>query len=327
MLAHFLGLTLIVAVHAAGPLAEAAAAVPGVAAAEDAPAGADTSGAVADTSGAGAPAEADTAGHGLPQAAAAAPADTSERITGTSFRFGWTPEQASRLGDFPIARTPGQRGEVARAGDAAWFGVPGKVTLFFRGGRLARARFAFEEPSPNAVDYVRDQLTRAGFKRTCATLEPAKTDCTWLGRTRVRLEGAGKALTATIERAPKPAPPRKPPPPPPPPPPPFATASEPFVLGRAGVRNALPDPEFAAPPDPRSYYPPAARSAGVQGNVWVRARVDTTGELMDVTIIRSIRELDAAALETVKRVRFRPYRIADRPARFEVEFPVRFTLH
>ena len=74
-------------------------------------------------------------------------------------------------------------------------------------------------------------------------------------------------------------------------------------------------------------YPEAARGESVQGVVWVLALADSDGRVLDATIERGIRELDAAALAWVSRSRFAPCTLRGEPCRFRVRVPVRFTLY
>ncbi len=244
-----------------------------------------------------------------------AAADTTRRATGTPFRFGGTVAMAQRHGTFPLANVPGRKGEVARSGPGRWFGLDGTYTLFFRADRLQRVGFQSGVLSPRARDYAQDQLRSAGFQRRCERANGPAQVCTWLGRSRVVLDLSLSTLMATIY---------------PPPPPrrvatPVAVVPDTFVLGRPGAPSKLPPPEVASSPAPE--YPASAGEGRVQGNVWVRAQVDTAGAVVRATVIRGIPELDAAAIQNALRWRFQPYRLNGVPARFEVEFPVRFVLH
>lgn len=256
---------------------------------------------------------------------APAPADTSVRIPGTRLRFGFTPERVAQYGEFPIAKVAGKPHEVARRGPATWFGIEGEATLFFRSGHLMRAELKASKVARHSIDYLQDELARQGYRRACETSTPAQEVCTWHGRTVVKLTTGNGEFNATVEPAPKPRP--APVAAAPPPAPAFVPERDVFVLGRPGVVNAFPDPEFEVRPDPRAVYPKAARTAGVQGNVWIRASVDSAGAIASSKIVKGIPLLDSAAVAVVKGTRFRPYAVAGKPTRFEVEFPVRFLLH
>ena len=241
--------------------------------------------------------------------------DTSRRVVGTSLRFGYTPEMAQRHGRFSMSRAPAMWGE----GAGRWFGVDGNLKLSFRHGRLHRVTFESGTVSPRARDYVQDQLRSSGYRRQCERPTGTVQVCTWTGRARVQLEISSTSIKATID---PPQPPREPLRPAGMP---FAIVSETFVLGRPGVTSRLTPPKVAVSPAPE--YPPSAEEQRVQGNVWVRATVDTAGNVVRAEVTRSIPELDDAALTNAMRWRFEPYRLNGIPASYEVEFPVRFVFH
>lgn len=90
-----------------------------------------------------------------------------------------------------------------------------------------------------------------------------------------------------------------------------------------GVLGSVPEP--LAPPAPE--YPKAARDAGIQGTVVVMAQVLTDGTVGEVRVLKSIPALDDAAVQAVKRMRFKPTWWHGGPAVDWVGVPVRFTLH
>ncbi len=53
-------------------------------------------------------------------------------------------------------------------------------------------------------------------------------------------------------------------------------------------------------------YPQGAQERGIQGLVIVDARADSTGQVVEVRLVRSIPLLDAAAIEAVRQWRFEP---------------------
>lgn len=73
-------------------------------------------------------------------------------------------------------------------------------------------------------------------------------------------------------------------------------------------------------------YPQLAREAGVEGTVMVHLLVDKTGVVRDVRVVKSIPMLDVAAVECVRRWRFKPALSNDRPIAVWVAAPVRFAL-
>jgi len=75
-------------------------------------------------------------------------------------------------------------------------------------------------------------------------------------------------------------------------------------------------------------YPPLVRARGLEGQVVLRAIVDSTGAVEPaITVTRSIPGLDAAAIVALHRWRFEPGRDRDgRPLRVVLEVPIRFQL-
>jgi protein TonB len=88
------------------------------------------------------------------------------------------------------------------------------------------------------------------------------------------------------------------PPPPPPPPEPLK------VDGAVRVGGNIKPPTKLK--DVRPLYPPEAEAAHVQGVVIVEARIEPDGHVSDVRVLRSIRELDQAAIDAVKQWEFSP---------------------
>ena len=252
-------------------------------------------------------------------------ADTSLRVPGAWMRFGASEEQVLARGPFVVVPTRGQRGTVTRRGDCRWFGVETEATLTFREGRLARVRFAAKDPAPHAVDYVEDQLTRLGYRRQCEVRDFTVRNCDWFGSTHVRLLIQLRSLTAEVEPSRGASALRRPRA--------LAAAREtaavlPQLLSLApgAPPGLLPAPHLLSTPEGPG-YPVAAREAGVQGRVRVRALVDTSGLVIATELIRSIPELDSAAVAFVRKLQFVPYLSGGRPVRFRVEVPVTFTLH
>ena len=58
--------------------------------------------------------------------------------------------------------------------------------------------------------------------------------------------------------------------------------------------------------DVQPVYPPAARVAGIKGVVIIEARIATDGSVEDARVIKSIPQLDQAAIDAVKQWRFVP---------------------
>ncbi len=74
-------------------------------------------------------------------------------------------------------------------------------------------------------------------------------------------------------------------------------------------------------------YPDAARDAGVQGRVWLLVLVDVDGHVRDARVTRGPDDLQAGALDCVRRWRFRPLTSKGVPCRYWVEADIAFTLH
>jgi TonB family protein len=92
--------------------------------------------------------------------------------------------------------------------------------------------------------------------------------------------------------------------PPPPPPPPSTFPS--LVDGQAPVRvggNIKPPTKVR---DVRPVYPPVAQQSRVQGVVILEILVDTSGQVSDARVLRSIPLLDEAAQEAVRQWEFTP---------------------
>lgn len=74
-------------------------------------------------------------------------------------------------------------------------------------------------------------------------------------------------------------------------------------------------------------YPEIAKRAGVEGKVYVLAFVDENGDVRDAKIIKGIGAgCDEAALEAVKKTKFKPGKQRGKPVRVQVSIPVVFKL-
>jgi TonB family protein len=226
----------------------------------------------------------------------------------------------SGLGVWATAQ-PGEGGQLYSA-TVTYFGESARAKLRFLDGRLAQAEFELDQPDPDWVRFVTDELRRQGYRRACRTLDDQESDCTWTGRTEVWMHADATRLSTRVGVPPeRRAPPAD-----------SATvaAAAPTVLPETlfdarPTRGGRPAPlidKLATP-----VFPASARSAGVQGVVHVVALVDEAGNVTAESVLNSIRELDAAALETASRYRFKPYRENDRAVRFRIVIPVRFLLY
>jgi TonB family protein len=135
---------------------------------------------------------------------AASPPDAVTRIPGTEFRLGMTENQLQDPGAFPEVKISDAAGTTPRQGDAKFFGIPCRATLYFRDGRLARARFQVKEIALHAVDYIEGQLRRSKMSRQCLRVEPRDYVCDWLGEVKIHLEIQKDGLDARVEPPPRP---------------------------------------------------------------------------------------------------------------------------
>lgn len=94
------------------------------------------------------------------------------------------------------------------------------------------------------------------------------------------------------------------PPPPPPPPPSAGAPASPSGMAPVRVGGNIKVPTKVK--DVRPLYPPAAQEAGIQGVVILEATVDVDGHVINPRVLRSIPQLDEAALEAVRQWEFTP---------------------
>ena len=75
-------------------------------------------------------------------------------------------------------------------------------------------------------------------------------------------------------------------------------------------------------------YPEIARKAGVEGRVMVHVQIDTKGNVVNTKILLSLGNngCDEAAVEAIKKVKWKPAMQRDRPVKVWVSIPVVFRL-
>jgi TonB family protein len=95
-------------------------------------------------------------------------------------------------------------------------------------------------------------------------------------------------------------------PPPPPPPPPPSTDAPASTSGMAPVRVGGNIRTPTKTRDVRPLYPPEAQAAGITGVVILEATIDVDGRVSDAKVLRSIPQLDDAALTAVRQWEFTP---------------------
>lgn len=88
---------------------------------------------------------------------------------------------------------------------------------------------------------------------------------------------------------------------------------------------------YDTPPEPiyitKPKYPEIGRQAGVEGSVYLKLLLDTTGYVIDVRIVKSLNlAFDESAAKAARTWRFTPAKQRDRPVRVWLGYPVRFTL-
>jgi len=79
--------------------------------------------------------------------------------------------------------------------------------------------------------------------------------------------------------------------------------------------------------DVRPVYPEIARNARVEGTVILEAVLDTSGNVTQLRVVRSIPLLDQAALDAVRRWRYSPTMYGGRPVSVLMTITIRFTLN
>ena len=90
------------------------------------------------------------------------------------------------------------------------------------------------------------------------------------------------------------------------------------------IHTGVDKPEIVYKEDPR--YPDVARAARVEGIVILEAIINKEGTVESVTVLRSIPLLDNAAIEAVKRWKFKPAKINGNPVKCYFTLTVRFKL-
>lgn len=87
------------------------------------------------------------------------------------------------------------------------------------------------------------------------------------------------------------------------------------------------DPPVATTPI-RPIYPEIAQEAGIEGVVIVQAFIDASGRVKETLILKGVPNtgLDEAAMEAIRKTRFRPARQRERPVGVWISIPVNFKL-
>tara|TARA_B100000809_G_scaffold53731_1_gene49226 strand:+ start:1966 stop:2577 length:612 start_codon:yes stop_codon:yes gene_type:complete len=87
------------------------------------------------------------------------------------------------------------------------------------------------------------------------------------------------------------------------------------------------DPPVATTPI-KPIYPEIAQEAGIEGVVIVQAFIDASGRVKETLILKGVPNtgLDEAAMEAIRKTRFRPARQRERPVGVWISIPVNFKL-
>ena len=102
------------------------------------------------------------------------------------------------------------------------------------------------------------------------------------------------------------------------PPPPLPALTHPLKVSHWAEGNLI----YRVQP----VYPPLARQARVQGSVELRAIISRTGTIENLIVVRGHPMLSAAAIDAVRRWRYRPYLLNSQPVEVETEITVNFLL-
>jgi len=73
-------------------------------------------------------------------------------------------------------------------------------------------------------------------------------------------------------------------------------------------------------------YPPDAKKKGIEGKVVVKILISKTGAVETTEIAKSIPELDAAAIDAIKKVKFKPGKYKGKPVDVWVRIPINFEI-
>ncbi|HEU4394313.1 MAG TPA: energy transducer TonB, partial [Planctomycetota bacterium] len=77
---------------------------------------------------------------------------------------------------------------------------------------------------------------------------------------------------------------------------------------------------------PQPAYPDFAREAGITGKVVLHVLVGKDGRVKNVKVMRSVKGLDQAALDAIKKWVFKPALSNNKPVAVWVEVPIDFRL-
>lgn len=99
-----------------------------------------------------------------------------------------------------------------------------------------------------------------------------------------------------------------------------APAARPDDQAASRIEKPIPTKKVSA------VYPQDAKEKRIQGNVELDVTVGADGRVKDVSVRKSIPELDAAAIAALRQWEFRPGRVDGKPADAVVTITIAFTL-
>jgi len=97
-----------------------------------------------------------------------------------------------------------------------------------------------------------------------------------------------------------------------------------FEKDAVACKDDVKPPKLVKKVDP--VYPEEARKKGIQGTVILEAKIDENGQVMDTMVLRSVPELDQAAVEALKQWVYEPMVIEGKPVKAIFTVTVRFRL-
>lgn len=77
---------------------------------------------------------------------------------------------------------------------------------------------------------------------------------------------------------------------------------------------------------PQPAYPPLARQARIQGTVILQAEISKTGDIQNLRLVSGHPMLAPAAIEAVKRWKYKPYLLNGEPVEIQTQVTVKFSL-
>jgi periplasmic protein TonB len=76
--------------------------------------------------------------------------------------------------------------------------------------------------------------------------------------------------------------------------------------------------------DQQPHYPREAREKGIQGDVLLQATIDTKGNLANLKVVQGDPILVKAAVDAVKKWKYRPYLLNGEPVEVETTIKIQF---